>query len=313
MKYVDMHCDTITCLKSKGGELFANDCHIDIRKLKENHALLQCFAICIDVTPDGELVPGVSPYAHVLECQHFFEQEMQKNSEYLAPVRKFDDIGTNMKNGKISAMLTVEDGMPLEGKIERVREFYDLGVRLITITWNFENSLAYPNGSAYGLKPFGFEVLEEMNRLGIIADVSHLSDRGFMDIASHSARPFVASHSNARALCPVARNLTDEMLHMLGEKGGIAGINFYSGFLRAGSNRTTIDDILRHAKYMADKAGVEAVALGSDFDGIECDLEFRDYSGMPLIEESLNKVFTAREVDLITHENALRVMKECLS
>ena len=155
-------------------------------------------------------------------------------------------------------------------------------------------------------------MLEEMNNLGMIADVSHLSDRGFWDVAGHSKKPFVASHSNARALCDVPRNLTDEMLRALGEKGGVAGLNFASFFLVPGSSHTKISDLLRHAKYMADKAGIDAVGLGSDFDGIRSTLEFKDYTGMPMIAEALHTVFTAAEVDKITHENALRVLQACI-
>lgn len=313
MRYVDMHCDTITVLKADGEGLFANKHHIDIEKLKKNDALLQCFAIFVSMIDEDTVLTTAETYDYFNECLQYYLQELNKNREFIAPVKCYSDIMANKEAGKISAMLTLEDGAPIGGKIERVKELYDKGVRLITLTWNFENSLAYPNGTNLGLKPFGFETLEEMNRLGIIADVSHLSDQGFWDVASHSAKPFVASHSNARALCGMSRNLTDEMLHALGEKGGIAGINFYSKFLQEDSMHTRVEDIVRHARYMADKAGVDAVALGSDFDGIDCGLEFHDYSGMPRIEEALNMVFTASEVDKITHENALRVLKECLS
>ena len=317
MKFVDLHCDTIGCLarmeKEEAG-LRANHLHVDLEKMKKGDALLQCFALYIETTPDGVGYNGQSPYEIFEQERACYERELQKNADLLAPVHMFSDISKNEAAGKVSALLTVEDAVFLDGKIERVRECCEKGVRLLTFTWNYENSLGFPNGSTdeQGLKPFGFAVLEEMNALGMIADVSHLSDRGFWDVAGHAKKPFVASHSNARALCDVPRNLTDEMLRALGETGGVAGLNFAAFFLTPGSSRTTISDLLRHAVYMADKAGIDAVALGSDFDGIKCTLEFQDYSGMPMIEEALHTVFTADEVDKITHLNALRVFRDCI-
>lgn len=317
MRFVDLHCDTISCLaweEEEGGGLRSNQRHIDLERMRMSDALLQCFALYIETTPEGIGPGGEAPYEIYERELHCYEREMEKNADLIRPALCFEDIVKNQENGRMSALLTVEDAVPLEGKLQRVKEFYDDGVRLLTFTWNYENSLAWPNGSpeGLGLKPFGFEVLEQLNSLGIIADVSHLSDRGFWDVAEHSGKPFVASHSNARALCNVPRNLTDDMLRTLGEKGGVAGINFASFFLAKDGEVTQIDDIVRHAVYMADKAGIDAVALGSDFDGIGNSLAFGDYTGMPKIEEALNKVFTAAEVDKITHENALRVIKECI-
>ncbi len=317
MRFVDLHCDTIGCLTGiESGEagLRANHLHVDLEKMKKGDALLQFFALYIRTTADGRGYDGRSPYEIFEEERTCYERELRENADMLAPVLCYSDLLKNQAAGKMSALLTVEDGVPLDGKVERVKEFYDKGVRLLTFTWNYENSLGYPNGSSdeKGLKPFGFQVLEEMNNLGMIADVSHLSDRGFWDVAGHSKKPFVASHSNARALCDVPRNLTDEMLRALGEKGGVAGLNFASFFLVPGSSHTKISDLLRHAKYMADKAGIDAVGLGSDFDGIRSTLEFKDYTGMPMIAEALHTVFTAAEVDKITHENALRVLQACI-
>ena len=227
---------------------------------------------------------------------------------------RYADIERNIAAGKMSAMLTVEDGVPLEGKLSRVDEMYEKGVRLITITWNHENSLGFPNKTApeKGLKPFGIEALARMNELGIIADCSHLSDAGFWDLVKYSKKPFVASHSNAKALCGIYRNLTDDMLRALADKGGVTGLNFSADFLVDNAHYTRVADLVRHARHIADVAGVETVALGSDFDGISSELEFKDCAGMPMIEEGLNQAFTAREVDLITHGNALRVMKDNL-
>ncbi len=318
MRFVDLHCDTLACkvYRSCGSmELRSNGCHLDLLRLREGGSLLQCFALYIP-TParDAYTQEVIGPWEYFNKTADCYEAELAKNADLIAPVFSYADIERNRANGKMSAMLTVEDGVPLEGKLERVDEMHKRGVRLITITWNHENTLGFPNRTApdKGLKPFGIEALRRMNELGIIADCSHLSDAGFWDLVKYSAKPFVASHSNAKALCGIYRNLTDDMLRALGEKGGVAGLNFSADFLVDDADYTHVADLVRHARHIADVAGVEAVALGSDFDGIGCGMEFRDCSGFPMIEEGLHGAFTAREVDLITHGNALRVIRDCI-
>ena len=141
----------------------------------------------------------------------------------LAPACNYDDIMANKAADKVSSVLTVEDGVPLEGKMERLEEFYQKGVRLISFTWRLiKTAWRFPNSKDpeimnRGLKQFGLDCIERMNEMGMLVDVSHLSDGGFWDVVKHSKKPFIASHSCCRALCNHTRNLTDEMLHALGE------------------------------------------------------------------------------------------------
>ena len=146
-----------------------------------------------------------------------------------------------------------------------------------------------------------------MNELGIIIDVSHLSEAGFYDVAAHSKKPFIASHSCCRALKDHSRNLTDRQLRTLAEAGGVVGVNFYDEFLGDRGGTTAVEDIVRHLLYLRDRAGIESLAFGSDFDGIVSTLEFRDYAGFPQILRALEAHFTDDEIDKITHENFLRV------
>jgi len=318
MRFIDLHCDTIVCevMGSRGEKrLRANpEGQLDLMRLQKAGSLVQAFALYISDKPakHGYSETDIGPWEFFTRAAALYDRELAANADLLAPVLKYEDIERNAAAGKIGALLTVEDGVPMEGDLARLEEMHRRGVRLITITWNHENSLGYPNAGTpeKGLKPFGFAALERMNELGVIPDVSHLSDAGFWDVAEYSKKPFVASHSNARALCPSIRNLTDEMLRALAKKGGVTGLNFAADFLVENGRHTTIKDIVRHARYIADVAGAETVALGSDFDGIGCTLEFGDCAGLPLIEEALNRVFPAREVDLITHGNALRVLRE---
>ena len=184
---------------------------------------------------------------------------------------------------------------------------------MIALTWNYENCIGFPNSPDHaehtrrGLKPFGFEALEKMNELGIIIDVSHLSEAGFYDVAAHSKKPFIASHSCCRVLKDHSRNLTDRQLRTLAEAGGVVGVNFYDEFLGDRGGTTAVEDIVRHLLYLRDRAGIESLAFGSDFDGIVSTLEFRDYAGFPQILRALEAHFTDDEIDKITHENFLRV------
>lgn len=322
MKFVDLHCDTISqCVARPGIEavpLRRNSGHIDIEKLQKGGALVQFFAIFI--LTHGEMEKSglnMDPYTYFNFVYEAYQREMKANADAIATAMNYDDIMANKAKGLMSSVLTIEDGVPVEGKIERIDEFYKKGVRLITLTWNYENSLAFPNSRdnekmQLGLKPFGIEAVRRMNELGILVDVSHLSDGGFYDVAKYSQKPFVASHSCARALCSHPRCMTDDMLRVLGEKGGVCGINFCASFLRDKSNDTTIEDIVTHARHIAKVAGIDALALGSDFDGIGSNLEFKDYTGMPSIADALSKHFTASEVDKISSGNALRVIRESM-
>ena len=261
-----------------------------------------------------------------------FFSEMRKYPELVGIARSYQDIEENWKNGRISALLTMEEGGICEGKAEYLRIFYELGVRMFTFTWNFPNELAWPNRleqegapAAYfvpeteqGLTEKGFEFLEEMERLGMIADVSHLGDKGILDVIAHARRPFVASHSNARAVCRHSRNLTDEMIRGIAEKGGVIGINFYPDFLRnqeeqGSPMKVSVTDIARHIRHMIKTGGIECVGLGSDFDGITSSFEMKDASDLPILEESLRKNgFTEEEIEKIFYRNVLRVYKEIL-
>lgn len=319
--FVDLHCDTIVCevMKSRGRKrLRCNPAgQLDLMRLKKAGALVQAFALFIerDGFERGYTDEPLTPWQFFLQAADWYERELADNADLLAPVLAYGDIAAAAACGKIGALLTVEDAMPLAGDLARLEEMFRRGVRLITLTWNHENSLGFPNATApgAGLKPFGIEALARMNELGIVADVSHLSDAGFWDVSKHAKKPFVASHSNARALCPAMRNLTDDMLRALAKNGGVTGLNYASYFLTENGHYTYTMDLVRNARYIADVAGVETVALGSDFDGIGGTLEFGDCAGVPLLKEALHRVFTAREVDLITHRNALRVLRDNLS
>lgn len=316
MRFVDLHCDSILEIYTKKKNLADLTGHINLEKLCRGGVLMQCFAAFI-ATRDCAERNGIHAGAYELFCAmaDIFDRQMALYPDVLAPARSYADVAKNRAEGKISALFTVEDAVPLEGKIERVDEMYARGVRMAALLWNYENSLGFPNSPdarehAKPLKPFGREAVERMNELGIIVDVSHLSEGGFWDVADISRKPFIASHSCARALCDHSRNLTDAQLRAVAEHGGIVGVNFNSGFLNGCEDYTPNADIIRHMDYIRRKAGIESVALGSDFDGIDCALELRDCTGLPSLAEAMERVFTDDEIDLISSKNALRVLRD---
>jgi len=193
---------------------------------------------------------------------------------------------------------------------------------MVALTWNYENSIGFPNSfdpelHKKGLKPFGIDVIHRMNEIGIIVDVSHLSEGGFWDVVKNTDKPFVASHSCCRQLCNHSRNLTDEQLRAIAEKGGVVGINFATAFLRDGvkygdSVTSTYEEIKTHLLHMKKVAGIDTLAFGSDFDGITNELEWKDCAGMPSLVEYLSSDFSASEIDKLCYQNALRVFRETI-
>ena len=307
MKMFDLHCDTITGLGRSSASLRENDMHIDLMKLQKADTLAQCFAIFVHQKWCEK--SGISPYEYYRSMRDVFYREMKANADMIAPAYCSADILENDRKGLMSGILTIEAGEPLEGKTERVEEFRKDGVRMITLTWNFENEIGFSNKTGGRLKPKGREIVDAMNALGVLIDVSHLSDEGFWDVVELSGgkNPVVASHSDARALCPHSRNLTDEMLRALGNTGGIVGVNYCADFLCENSNDALMEDVLRHTLHLIDKAGVDHVAFGSDYDGIGSTLEWKDASGTPELLDYLHRKIHWDDLEKITHKNALRV------
>lgn len=325
MKVFDLHCDTLSELRRAemrgDGQTFAhNNGHIDLEKLEKGDYMLQCFAAFVNL---ADPTPGADPLVTALEEIDVFKRMMERYSDRIAPVYRPEDIRKNAEAGKISGMLTIEEAGCCKGSLGVLRRMYELGVRMMTLTWNHENELASPNvvpgngpiwpcmpNTETGLKEKGFEFLAEMERLHIIADVSHLSDKGFWDIAEHSTRPFAASHSNCRALCPHTRNLTDAMIRALAEKGGIAGLNYYAAFLDTDpahpeACRSTVERIAEHAAHYKQVGGIGVLALGSDFDGIDGHHQLETAADMPLLADALRRAgFTEDEVERIFWRNA---------
>lgn len=329
----DMHCDTISALfqmrssegASANGGLLKNGLHIDLEKLEKGGCFLQNFALFVALSEHSD------PLQACVALADLYYEELEKNSGRIRPVYCYEDIVRNRREGKLSALLTVEEGAVCKGRLDHLRLLYRLGVRMLTLTWNFPNELGWPNvrmpekdsGAApdfstpdrkHGLTETGFAFLAEMERLGMIVDVSHLSDAGFWDVVRAAKKPFVASHSNARAVCAHVRNLDDDMIRALAEKGGITGLNFCPSFLKKEEGGgVSLDDIAAHARHIVNVGGEGCLGLGSDFDGIPTNKAIPDASCLPFLADALKKAgFSQRQIDGIFCENVLRVYREVL-
>lgn len=314
MNYIDLHCDTLYRLYTQEGTLpdetlWKNRGHIDLSRLHKAGALAQFFACFINrsQTPVSE-----SHYTDALQMIRLLKSSVSSHDE-VSCAFSFDDYQKNKSAGNLSCFLTVEEGGILENDMSRLYALYEEGIRLITLTWNYENELGFPHNmssqSGTGLKPFGLEVIGEMERLGMLIDVSHLSDAGFEDVYLNTRKPFVASHSCCRALCGHSRNLTDQMIRQIGERQGLVGVNFYGTFLQD-NGICSADVIAAHLRHIVNVGGIDIAALGSDFDGMSCEMELAGCQDMPLLLPALEKAgFTSGEIDATCYKNVERVLE----
>lgn len=308
MYSIDLHCDTASRLLYENLKLKESICKVDIEKLKKAKAKAQVFAHFI------ELNIVENPYTEFINMYNNFISEIKENKDSIEIVRNLNELENVNNKGKIGAFLSIEEGEVLEGKVERVEELYNMGIRFITLTWNFKNSIGYPNAGYkykdYGLTEKGKEIVLEMERVGIIPDCSHLSDGGFYDLIDICKKPFIATHSNARAITDHSRNLTDDMIVKLAEKGGVMGLNFCAPFL--GSEKVpSINSMIQHIKHTRNVGGIDVLALGTDFDGIGNEVEIENIGEIGRLRDALLKEgFTNSEIDKIFYRNVKRVLKE---
>lgn len=309
MLIVDAHCDTIPALMKTDENLYKNTKHIDLERLKKYDGFVQFFAAF--VSPEHAKMGALRRTLSIID-KLYEEIEINKNDIMLCC--NYHDIMTATQSGKVAAVLSIEGGEALEGSISALRIFYKLGVRAITLTWNFRNQIAdgVADGiSGGGLTPFGREVVSEMNRLGMLVDVSHLSEAGFWDVINLTRSPIIASHSNAIKLCSHKRNLTDEQLLALKKNGGVTGINLYPLFLH-NDGKASIKNVIEHIEYILALTGEDTLGLGSDFDGIEATPEGLEgvQDMQVLINELLKLNYSEAVVNKIAGENFLRVIRE---
>lgn len=296
--YFDAHCDTITAAE----HLRMNNGHLDLTRLNLMAPCAQIFAICAV----EDFAGGYHRYLPKLL------EEFRQNSDLVTLCRSAEDIRVAGGIRKIAAVIAVEGAEHFGCTLEGLRHAYEQGVRSVNLTWNYDNALSgAAMDSGEGLTEQGRQFVHEAQRLGVILDMSHLSDRGFWDVMELAEKPVYASHSNARKLCPAPRNLTDEQFRALVECGGGAGINLYAEFVGLTCD---IDAVIAHMEHFLALGGGKAVFLGTDFDGISAAPEgLQGVEDMEkLYEALLRRNYPEKLVQGIFYHNLLNILERVL-
>ena len=265
----DLHCDTALTLlgetRNEAGSLKKNELHIDLERAAKLEAYCQCFA-CF-TTPMMQEWNKLSPIVVFERELATIQREVDKNKGLIAMAYSMAEVEANREKGKMSALLTIEGPAGFDFDPELLENLYQIGFRASTLGWNEQNVLTGSNVTGGGLTDRGREYLKEAQRLGMLVDVSHISDEAFWDIMDCTQAPVIASHSNSRALCGHSRNLTDDMFRAICRTGGVAGINQFGEFLGEAPTLDTVCDHIFHFLDL-DPTG-KHIALGGDLDGCE--------------------------------------------
>ena len=310
MTVFDAHCDTVKKVNDFGGGLKSNRYHWDIDRIV-SHKLryIQVFAAFIDKENDG-----LPPFEMCdLLIDRYFD-EIKNNEQFIAHCNNSINIENALNNEKIASFLSIEGGEALDGKIENLGYFYDRGVRILTLTWNYSNQICDGIGveNGAGLSLFGKNVVAESNRLGMIIDVSHISEKGFWDVLNLSQKPIIASHSNAKAICSHKRNLDDDQISAIIKNNGCIGINLYSEFLSG--EKSAVKDFIRHIEHILSLGGENNIGLGSDFDGISSMPE--GISGVQdiykIFDEMQKMGYSDLLIEKISYKNFMNILNKIL-
>jgi len=303
MKYCDLHSDALTTKAPP---------QVTKETLVQGGCYLQCLAA---------FVSSEDKFGEAVSLAGGFARFCEENG--LHPVTKAGELTAG-----VNALFTVEDGGAIAGSIDNLAYLYSLGARMMTLTWNYPNEIGFPNFPDYqgllagkctlkeretklGLTPFGFRTVEYMNEIGMIVDVSHGSDRLVKDVAVCCKKPFVASHSGAQSVCDCARNLTDEGIRLIAESGGVVGLDFCADFTSPDQTpEGQKEALLAHARAIVNAGGEDALAIGSDFDGIPENPYLKNPSYMPDFLGEFTKAFGERAAEKFAFRNFLRVFQE---
>ena len=315
--------------------------HLDLPRMRQGGFAGGFFAVFVpsgtkdDDFPGADSKSGQAEYAlplpPTLECSHaqtvtmraiatLFRLERQSRGQ-LKVVRTADELKDCIHHQVVAAVLHFEGAEAIDTDLDALHVYYQAGLRSLGLAWSRPNAFAhgvpfkFPHtpDTGPGLSPNGFELVKKCNELGVIVDLAHVNEKGFWDAASVTEKPIVVTHAGVHALCPSTRNLTDKQLDAIGESNGIIGINFHVGFLRPDGrldSDTSIQEIVNHIDYVAERIGVDKVALGSDFDGAIMPAELGDAAGMPkLIGKLRSSGYDEESLHKISYQNWIRILK----
>ena len=309
----DLHCDTVSELLGRRGrdaaELRSNTLHIDLERAKTLPGYAQCFAFF--TTTDIPLPKGLKVEDIFWQMVSTAQDSVDKNADLIRQARSAADIRKNLEDGKMSAIFTLEGPAGIGFEPAKLEKLHNLGFRISTLGWNEKNCLTGSHKTGGGLTKRGREYVKECQRLGILVDVSHISDEAFWQIMEITEKPVIASHSNSRSVFDVSRNLTDDMFRAICATGGVAGLNLYASFLGEQANLdTACDHVFRFLELDSDGTHI---ALGGDLDG--CDPLPDGFSGVQdypaLARRLMERGLDEATVRNIFWNNALGVMDKC--
>ena len=310
----DLHCDTALALLGRDmkqkGSLRKNQLHIDLERAATLGCYAQCFA-CF-TTPFMEKWHGLSPMTVFERELEGIMLQIQQNSDLISQAFTPEQIEENRQNGKMSAILTIEGPAGFGFDPQMLEMLYKAGFRISSLGWNESNVLAGSHKTGEGLTDLGKEYVREAQRLGMLVDVSHLSDQGFWDLMEITQAPIIATHSNSRAVCDVSRNLTDDMFKAICQTGGVAGFNQCAPFVGQQPDLDTVCDHILHFLEL-DPEG-KHIALGGDLDG--CDELPKGFDGVQsypsMAQRLMERGVSEQMIDDIFWNNALGVMKRAV-
>lgn len=318
MRAIDLHADTVQRITDHKVDIgtLSRDGHVDVPRMRQGGLGTQFFSIWVQpqrfrgekaVDRTWRLIDDLKAQIH--RCP---DLELALSAE---------DIERIDASGQIAAAMGIEGGHSIHGRLDLLEQFFEAGVRYMTLTWSNSNEICGSSGDCgreQGLTPFGREVVKLMNHLGMMVDISHVSDRAFFEVLDLTERSPIASHSNTRRLCSHPRNLTDDMLKALAKRDGVVGINFFPLFLDdrfqeyfKGDVKISYKRVVDHIDHAVQVAGIDHVAIGSDYDGIPAVPEgLEDISKLPVLaEELLSRGYKPQDIDKIFHANIMRVFK----
>lgn len=307
MRVFDGHCDTLSrCLRTK--ESFAHaQGHWSLDKVKTFTSCAQFFAAFVGWEPR----PDTTLYPVFLEQEALLKEQLRENADAMALCVTAHQCREAWNKGKVAAFFSIEGAELLDCEVDKLYKAMGLGVRAINLTWNFPNTLSGTNcaQSEQGLTARGRDFVREMNALGVLVDVSHLSDPGFWDVVRLTKSPIIASHSNSRVVHFHPRNLTDDQFTAIMELQGTVGLNLAADFL---PGEPTLDDVVRVLEHFLDLGGEDTVALGGDWDGIDrAPAEVADVTGWALFYRRLQELGYAQELlDKLFYKNLMRVVEQ---
>jgi membrane dipeptidase len=308
---IDSHCDTsLKLLKGNGINDISNQ--FTLNNALNYYKYIQFFAMYIE----PEYVNG-SELKLCTDLIDLVKKEVQKNSDLIKIITNRVELEKYItdERKKLGIVLTVEDGVCLEGNIDNLVKLYNEGIRVLGLTWNYKNQVGSGclESEDKGLTNFGKEVVKKMNELGIIIDVSHLSEKSFYDVIKISHRAVIASHSCSKAICDNKRNLSDEQIKIISENGGMIGVNFYKKFLSKDVSKADTICLAQHIKHICDIGGKECVGLGSDYDGMKKEdtvIGLEDNSKLiNLIQILKMEKFSDEDIERIMWKNQFEFMR----